>query len=374
VASPSGDKRDQLRTAAAGQVQRWEDELSSQLDQLWERQEGVILARLQGTKARKGTRHWMPRPPVTEVKALDESYIVDLARWVLEAAAAARQVFTGLFQAVVERLASTLGQVRSAVTSGGPTQAPTASSSSSSSSSAFGSPDPTSAGPPPAADTAPVRTDPAAADSPATARTAPDTATADAPDALDAGTSPVDDAQAQKLVAQRADAVAQGVQDAAAEVQKVITDGDAAGKPMDAIADDVRKTYATRKDGWTRQIVQTNVVGAMNQASLLAATSFGVNRKQWLSSHDSRVRETHREADGQIVALGDDFHLGGFGGHPAAALAYPGDPSGPADEWMNCRCTLLFPMPALSAAPYVAPTGYGSGSQSSADQAASAAA
>jgi len=53
----------------------------------------------------------------------------------------------------------------------------------------------------------------------------------------------------------------------------------------------------------------------------------------WRTAHDKRVRETHRPMDGQVRAEGQSFITGG-----GAHLLYPGDPSGPPEEVINCRC------------------------------------
>ena len=51
-------RRTALRTAADQQVERWETAFTDQLELLWARQEGVVLARLQGKKSKRGTRHF----------------------------------------------------------------------------------------------------------------------------------------------------------------------------------------------------------------------------------------------------------------------------------------------------------------------------
>lgn len=56
--------------------------------------------------------------------------------------------------------------------------------------------------------------------------------------------------------------------------------------------------------------------------------------KQWDSTLDSRTRESHRKADGQIRELDEDFEVGGHHG-PA-----PGH-IGIASEDIRCRCALL---------------------------------
>lgn len=62
----------------------------------------------------------------------------------------------------------------------------------------------------------------------------------------------------------------------------------------------------------------------------------------WLATDDSRTRHTHREAEGQRVPVGSSFVVGG------AELRFPGDPSGPPQEVIQCRCTMLLVEPGES--------------------------
>lgn len=63
------------------------------------------------------------------------------------------------------------------------------------------------------------------------------------------------------------------------------------------------------------------------------AADMGIDvKKQWLASLDMRTRGSHRQLDGETVALDAEFSNG---------LKYPGDPNGPASEVYNCRCTLV---------------------------------
>lgn len=59
-----------------------------------------------------------------------------------------------------------------------------------------------------------------------------------------------------------------------------------------------------------------------------------VTQREWLASGGGRTRDSHRSADGQVVGMDEPFRVGG------ANLMYPGDPSGPADEVINCRCAI----------------------------------
>ena len=53
------------------------------------------------------------------------------------------------------------------------------------------------------------------------------------------------------------------------------------------------------------------------------------------SEHDSRVRASHREVDGEVRDLGMPYYVDG------APLQFPGDPIGPPESVINCRCDLV---------------------------------
>jgi|GEM_PF-3973592 len=70
-----------------------------------------------------------------------------------------------------------------------------------------------------------------------------------------------------------------------------------------------------------------------------AAEQAGVETKTWITSGDDRVRESHREANGQKRDIDEPFDVGD------AELMYPGDPEGGADEpgeVISCRCVTGF--------------------------------
>lgn len=61
----------------------------------------------------------------------------------------------------------------------------------------------------------------------------------------------------------------------------------------------------------------------------------GVVRRTWNATKDARTRDTHSAMDGQVRGLSDPFDS-----PSGARLLYPGDPTAPAGERINCRCVL----------------------------------
>ena len=58
--------------------------------------------------------------------------------------------------------------------------------------------------------------------------------------------------------------------------------------------------------------------------------------KIWLAGEDDRTREDHIEAQEQgAIPLNQPFRVGN------SYLMYPGDPSGPPEQIINCRCKML---------------------------------
>jgi len=59
-------------------------------------------------------------------------------------------------------------------------------------------------------------------------------------------------------------------------------------------------------------------------------------KKEWIATFDARTRETHVEANGQIVDMDEAFIVGG------ERMMYPGDPAASAENVIRCRCVLAY--------------------------------
>lgn len=95
------------------------------------------------------------------------------------------------------------------------------------------------------------------------------------------------------------------------------------------IADRVRSVY-NMAGNRAKVIARTEVTGAMNSGTFAAFKQAGIQKKQWTSSHDDLVRETHQEVDGETVGIDQIFSNG---------VDFPGG-NGAPEEVINCRCSL----------------------------------
>ncbi len=122
------------------------------------------------------------------------------------------------------------------------------------------------------------------------------------------------------------------------KVARNISQGITQGKSSKQTAKLVKKAMNSNAKSAIR-IVRTETTKAMNKGasdSMTDAQAKGIDiKKRWLAAKDERTRESHAQADGQTVELNEPFIVNG------EELMYPGDPSGSADNVINCRCTTV---------------------------------
>jgi hypothetical protein len=110
-----------------------------------------------------------------------------------------------------------------------------------------------------------------------------------------------------------------------------ISRGQEEGIGTDAIARRVSQEMPEINRSRARTIARTETHGAANYGAQGAAESLGLEMvREWVSAEDSRTRPSHDRANGQQRGMDEPFMVGG------ASLMFPGDPSGPADETINC--------------------------------------
>ena len=117
------------------------------------------------------------------------------------------------------------------------------------------------------------------------------------------------------------------------------------GVPQHAVI--LRRKFNHYAQFQAERVVRTEATNAANFGTMQSAlTVFPGDemKKEWIASFDDRTRDTHAEADGQVVNYNDPFFVGGY------QIQYPGEPGAPANEVINCRCSVApFPVESASA-------------------------
>ena len=124
-----------------------------------------------------------------------------------------------------------------------------------------------------------------------------------------------------------------------ADINAIITQGYTSGKGINVVAQMLQTRFQQLETWEAKRIARTEIHNAHNNAVMKTYETLNVEYTQWIAADDDRTRDSHIEVDREIIRIGDTYSNG---------LQYPGDTSGPIEEWINCRC---------SNAPYVMPYG-----------------
>jgi HK97 family phage portal protein len=121
-------------------------------------------------------------------------------------------------------------------------------------------------------------------------------------------------------------------------IEQAVAGGFSESETIQQIADRIDEVYKFAVEGRAERIARTEVISAANAGALDGMDKTGVEKKSWLSSRDGNVRDSHRALeDAGPVGIREPFVFPVTG----EKLQFPGDPSAPADEIVNCRCTVL---------------------------------
>jgi HK97 family phage portal protein len=138
--------------------------------------------------------------------------------------------------------------------------------------------------------------------------------------------------QAQKFLQEKMFEIADLVDEPVAKALRASLDeGIRLGESVDKIADRVESVFDVERMR-ARRIARTEVAESFNGGRFATMKEAGIEKIEWLSARDNRVRDSHVDVDGEVIVLGDRFSNG---------LLYPLDPAGPPEEIVNCRCVSL---------------------------------
>jgi HK97 family phage portal protein len=144
-----------------------------------------------------------------------------------------------------------------------------------------------------------------------------------------------------QLIKTRGERVKEVAEHARQDVKDAVEDaiGEALreGLPEDQAAQlltDKLKHSVSNIQSRSRTIARTEVQGAFSEARHTGMNETEPQKKRWISSRDSRVRDSHEHLDGQVVGWGESFK----GYH--SSIKYPHDPTASGSETINCRCII----------------------------------
>lgn len=130
-------------------------------------------------------------------------------------------------------------------------------------------------------------------------------------------------------------------------IKNIILEGYRSGEGIEKVARDLNKRFNQLETWEARRIARTEIHNSHNTAVHDSYVEMGVEYSMWLTADDDRVRGNnpkdladHVKMHGEIVRVGEPYSNG---------LYYPGEPNGPIEEWINCRCV---------EAPYNVPYGF----------------
>lgn len=118
-------------------------------------------------------------------------------------------------------------------------------------------------------------------------------------------------------------------------IRKILVQAEIDGIGFDDIVIRLADTALTKIRA--RLIARTEIVTASNGAAVIQAQQSGLTlNKIWIAARDNRVRYDHREVNGHIVGMDEDFKVGN------TLMSQPGDRRGGASNCCNCRCVVGF--------------------------------
>ena len=123
-------------------------------------------------------------------------------------------------------------------------------------------------------------------------------------------------------------------QDTEIRFRRAITQTLASGSGVNKMAGELKKSLNIGFNNALR-IARTSTTSIMGEAAFNAQARLdqklgGLLEKEWIATLDKSTRDSHANLDGERVPIDKPFSNG---------LMFVGDPTGPPEEIINCRCT-----------------------------------
>lgn len=115
------------------------------------------------------------------------------------------------------------------------------------------------------------------------------------------------------------------------DIKKELQAGHDAGESEAKIAQRLREKFLM-EESRAETVASTETAAAYGYSRQDAMQAAGVTHKKWVASGLPTMRDTHREANGQIVAIDEPFTVAN------EPLMHPGDPAGSPGNVINCHC------------------------------------
>jgi SPP1 gp7 family putative phage head morphogenesis protein len=115
-------------------------------------------------------------------------------------------------------------------------------------------------------------------------------------------------------------------------ISESITNNLSTKEAANLIKDSIVNTYNVR-------VGNSLVIARTEMGSIASTTRFsimhkeGIEKHEWLSARDEKVREDHEDEDGNVVVIGEAF--------PETGLIHPCEIGGESHQVINCRCTAI---------------------------------
>ena len=97
----------------------------------------------------------------------------------------------------------------------------------------------------------------------------------------------------------------------------------------------IEKLYKDFINNRSYTIAETTAVSGFNAGLLAGYKLQGYKKKMWVCQLLPTSRDSHVLANGQTVGIDEYFSVG------SDLLQFPGDPTGSAEEVINCLCVII---------------------------------